>query len=47
VIDELKAIGCDSAKSVIAIGKDDLIKRTDLEVETIEDVLKILQSEFE
>lgn len=47
VIDELKAIGCDSAKSVIAIGQEDLIKRTDLEVETIEDVLKILQSEFE
>lgn len=47
VIDELKAIGCDSAKSVIAIGKDDLVKRTDLEDETIDDILKILKSEFE
>lgn len=47
VIDELKAIGCDSAKSVIAIGKEDLVKRTDLEEETIEDVLSILKSEFE
>jgi len=47
VIDELKAIGCDSAKSVIAIGKEDLVKRTDLEDETIEDVLNILKSEFE
>jgi N utilization substance protein A len=47
VIDELKAIGCDSAKSVLAIGKEDLIKRTDLEDETIDDVLKVLKSEFE
>ncbi len=47
VIDELKAIGCDSAKSVLAIGKEDLIKRTDLEEETIDDVLKVLKSEFE
>ena len=47
VIDELKAIGCDSAKSVLAIGREDLIKRTDLEEETIEDVLSILKSEFE
>ncbi|MEN8956949.1 MAG: transcription termination factor NusA, partial [Flavobacteriales bacterium] len=47
VIDELKAIGCDSAKSVLAIGKDDLIKRTDLEEETIVDVINILKSEFE
>ncbi|MDA9809771.1 transcription termination factor NusA [Flavobacteriales bacterium] len=47
IIDELKAIGCDSAKSVIEIGKDDLVKRTDLEVETVDEILKILSSEFE
>ena len=47
IIDELKAIGCDSAKSVIAIGKDDLVKRTDLEEETIEEIISILKSEFE
>ena len=47
VIDELKAIGCDTAKNVINIPRDELIKRTDLEEETIDDVLKILRSEFE
>jgi len=47
IIDELKAIGCDSAKSVLEIGKDDLVKRTDLEVETVDEILKILSSEFE
>ena len=47
IIDELKAIGCDSAKSVLEIGKEDLVKRTDLEEETIEEIVKILKSEFE
>ena len=47
IIDELKAVGCDTAKSVLAIGVDDLVKRTDLEQETIEEVFKILESEFE
>lgn len=47
VIDELKAIGCDTAKSVLEIGVDDLVKRTDLEEETIREVVKILRSEFE
>ena len=47
IIDELKAIGCDSAKSVLEIGVDDLVKRTDLEEETIEEIVKILNSEFE
>ena len=47
VIDELKAIGCDTAKSVLEIGAEDLLKRTDLEEETIKDVIKILRSEFE
>ncbi len=47
IIDELKAIGCDTAKSVIDIGFEDLVKRTDLEEETVKDVINILKSEFE
>ncbi|HPF51100.1 MAG TPA: transcription termination factor NusA [Draconibacterium sp.] len=47
VIDALKGIGCDTAKNVLSIPRADLIKRTDLEEETIDDVLKILSSEFE
>ena len=46
ILDELKAIGCDTAKSVIEIGKADLVKRTDLEEETVDEVLKILKEEF-
>ena len=47
IIDELKNIGCDTARSVLAIAKEDLVKRTDLEEETVEEVLNILKSEFE
>jgi N utilization substance protein A len=47
VIDALKAIGCDTAKNVLNIPRNELIKRTDLEEETIDDVLKVLKSEFE
>ncbi|MDG1348320.1 MAG: KH domain-containing protein, partial [Flavobacteriales bacterium] len=47
VIDALKAIGCDTAKSVLDISAADLVLRTDLEIETVEDVLSILSSEFE
>lgn len=47
IIDELKLIGCDTARSVLEIPKEDLVKRTDLEEETIEEVLSILKSEFE
>ncbi len=47
VIDELKAIGCDTAKNVLNISREDLIKRTDLEEETVDEVLRILRSEFE
>jgi len=47
IIDELKAIGCDTAKSVLALSVEDLVKRTDLEEETIKEVVQILQSEFE
>ncbi|MEN9699839.1 MAG: hypothetical protein RLZZ301_1037 [Bacteroidota bacterium] len=47
IIDELKAIGCDTAKSVLEISIEDLVSRTDLEKETIEEVFRILQAEFE
>ena len=47
VLDELKAIGCDTARSVIDVGKADLVSRTDLEEETIDEVLKILLEELE
>lgn len=47
IIDELKAIGCDTAKNVLSLSREDLIKRTDLEEETIDNVMKILRSEFE
>ena len=47
IIDELKAIGCDTAKSVLEIGVSDLVKRTDLEEETITEILNVLKSEFE
>lgn len=47
VIDALKGIGCDSAKNVLNISRAELIKRTDLEEETIDEVLRILKSEFE
>ncbi|MFM7766851.1 MAG: transcription termination factor NusA [Bacteroidota bacterium] len=47
ILDELKGIGCDTAKSVLAIGLEDHVKRTDLEEETIREVLRILRSEFE
>jgi N utilization substance protein A len=47
VIDALKSIGCDTAKNVLNVPRAELIKRTDLEDETIDDVLKILSSEFE
>ncbi len=47
VIDELIKIGCDTAKSVLALPKEELITRTDLEEETIDHVLEVLNSEFE
>ena len=47
VLDALKAIGCDTAKSVLEIPAAELVHRTDLEENTINDVLKILKAEFE
>mgnify|MGYP003425840074 FL=1 len=43
----LKSIGCDTAKSVLRLSREDLIQRSDLEEETIDNVIAILQSEFE
>jgi N utilization substance protein A len=47
IIDELKAIGCDTARSVLRLTIHDLVKRTDLEEETIKEVVNILRSEFD
>ncbi len=47
ILDELKAIGCDTAKSVLDLSVEDLVKRTDLEEETIREVIKVFNTEFE
>lgn len=47
IIDALKSIGCDTARSVLELDPEELAKRTDLEVETIKEVVRILRSEFE
>jgi len=46
IIDELKTIGLDTAKSVLAISNEDLVRRTELEEETIVEIKKILEAEF-
>jgi N utilization substance protein A len=47
VIDELKRIGCDTARAVLTLNADELERRTDLEKETIAEVRRVLQEEFE
>ena len=47
IIDEMKTIGCDTAKSVLDLEVAELVKRTDLEEETIKEVIRILTAEFE
>jgi len=47
IIDELKAIGCDTARSVIDLSIPELVKRTKLEEETVKEVVGILKAEFE
>lgn len=47
ILDSLKSIGCDTAKSVLELSVEELAKRTDLEEETIKEVKSILQKEFE
>jgi N utilization substance protein A len=46
IIDELKSIGCDTARSVVEISAEDLVKRTDLEEETVNEVLRVLKAEL-
>ncbi|MCI0921275.1 transcription termination factor NusA [Sphingobacterium rhinopitheci] len=47
IIEELKRVGLDSAKSVLALTHEELVRRTDLEEDTIKEVVRILQTEFE
>ena len=47
IIDVLINIGCDTARNVLAMSKEDLLSRTDLEEETIDEVIRILKAEFE
>ncbi len=47
VIDELKKIGLDTAKSVLTLSKADIVRRTDLEEETVDNLVKVLNQEFE
>ena len=47
IIDEFKKIGCDTARSVLDIPVDELVQRTDLEEETIREVVRILGQELE
>ncbi|MCB0593834.1 MAG: transcription termination/antitermination protein NusA [Lewinellaceae bacterium] len=47
VIEALKGIGCDTARNVLELKKEELLRRTDLEEETVDEVLRILAAEFE
>ena len=47
IIEKLQGIGCDTAKSVLALSPEDIAKRADLEDETVAEVMQILRSEFE
>ena len=47
VINELRRIGLDTAKSVLAVTKEDLVRRTELEEETVDELLTIIRQEFE
>jgi transcription termination/antitermination protein NusA len=40
-------VGCDTAKSILELSVDELVKRTDLEEETVKEVVRILKAEFE
>lgn len=47
IIDALKNIGCDTAKSVLDLDRDELVRRADLEEETVDEVIRILREEFD
>lgn len=46
VVDTLKNIGCDSARSVLKLSRSELLRRTDLEEETVDEILRVLNAEF-
>ncbi len=46
IIDELKRVGCDTARSVVELSDEELERRTDLEKETIAEVKRVLNEEF-
>jgi N utilization substance protein A len=47
IIDDLKSIGCDTARSVLNLSREESIRCTDLEEEMVDDIIKILRTEFE
>jgi N utilization substance protein A len=47
MIEELRKVGLDTAKSVLTLSKEELVRRTDLEEDTVEEILNILKQEFE
>ena len=47
MLDELKKIGCDTARDVLALSEEELVRRTELEEENVADIMQILRSEFE
>jgi transcription termination/antitermination protein NusA len=47
VVDVLKGIGCDSARDVLNLKAEEIIRRSDLEEETVHEIIRILSSEFE
>lgn len=47
MIQELRKVGLDTAKSVLALSKEELVRRTDLEEDTVEEIMSILKQEFE
>lgn len=47
IIDQFKAVGCDTARSILDISVEELVHRTDLEEETVLEVIRILKAEFE
>ncbi|KGE12323.1 transcription termination factor NusA [Sphingobacterium deserti] len=47
IIDELKRVGLDTAKSVLSLTQEELVRRTDLEEDTVQEIVRILQAEFE
>jgi N utilization substance protein A len=47
MLEEFRRLGLDTAKQVLNMSKEELIRRTDLEEETVEEILTILKGEFE